>query len=165
MSAARRLRSEVFVHTPFHQFGEPYLPSFPLLPDHRPQPAPDPLFQPFQHRRRLTPPEVAEPSPQIAVQFLDHPFDADPSSPARQFPYPILESLHRLRRDPPLWFTIRGEAESQELPLPWPRHRTLPSIDLKLQLGSQKTCEACHHPLSRTPAANVDITVVRVPRE
>src|SRR6516225_1717247 len=45
-----------------------------LLPDRRPQSAPDPLLKADQHRRRLTLPAIADPALQIPGQFFGHPF-------------------------------------------------------------------------------------------
>src|SRR5207247_1850413 len=82
----------------------------------RPQPAPNPLLKALQHGWGLALSEIADPSPEIPGEFLDHPFRADPPCPARQFPDPLLEPQHRFRRNPPLRFPVEGEATAQNLP-------------------------------------------------
>ena len=124
-----------------------------------------PLLKTLQHRRRLTFPEIPDPAFQILGQFFGHPFDADTPRPARQFPNPLLKSKNRLRRDPPLWLPIAGEAEAQKLPLPWSRYRTLLLVHLELQLRRDERRKARHHSFPGPPATNVDIAIVRVPRK
>src|SRR5713226_3880574 len=51
---SREGRSDV----PLAQLLKPHLAALPLLPNHGSQPAPDPFFQPVQHRRRLAEAEV-----------------------------------------------------------------------------------------------------------
>jgi len=104
MSAARGLRGQIFAHTPFLPFREPYRSPLPLLPNRRPEPASGPLLKTLPHRRRLTFPQITQPAPPILGQFLGHPFDAYAPGPSRQFPNLRLEPEHRFRRDPPLGF-------------------------------------------------------------
>lgn len=54
---------------------------------------------------------------EVPGQFLDHRFDAHASRPARQFPYPLLEPVHRFGRNPPPRFPTHREAEARKLPL------------------------------------------------
>jgi hypothetical protein len=61
------------------------------------------------------------------------------SCPARQFPYPLLKPVHRLRRNPPLWYACVREAKAQELPFPWARRRALLRIHLELELHSEES--------------------------
>src|SRR4029077_13853305 len=55
-----------------------------------------------------------------------------------------------------------GEAEPKKLPLLRSRHRALGLIDLQFELLRNESCDALHHPLTRSFAANIDVTVVRV---
>src|SRR3970282_1934269 len=109
-------------HTPLPHFRKSPPAPLPLPPDRRPQPAPDPLVQFLQHRGGFAFPEIASPPPQVAAQILGHSFDAHPTRPPRQLPYPLLESRHCLRRNTPFRLLRRCEAESQELSLPLGRH-------------------------------------------
>ena len=117
-SASRRFGGENLAHAPFPQFSKPHRSPLPLRPDRRPKPAPEPLLKVGQHRRRLTLPEVADPAPQIPGPFFGHPFRTHAARPSRQFPNPLGESKPRLRRDPPLGFSIRRETESPEISAP-----------------------------------------------
>jgi len=120
---------------------------------------PEPLLKTQQHRRRFTLAEVADPTPQIPGQFLGHPLDAHPSRPARQFPYPLLEPVHRFRCYAPLWYACARKAEAQKLPRPWPGHRALLFVDLEFERRGEESLEALHHPFPGPLATNVDITV------
>src|SRR4051794_17714870 len=116
MATSRRLGGEFPADAPLPQFRKAYRSSLPLLPDRRPQPAPEPLLKILQHLRRFAFSEVSDPAPQIPGQFLGHPFDAHTPRPSRQLPNPLLESQYRLRRNPPPWLHPAREAETQKLP-------------------------------------------------
>src|SRR5579863_3357841 len=164
MSAARRLRGEIFAHSPFPQFREPDRTSLPLFPDRRAKPAPEPSFKLLQHRRRFALPEIADPAPQVAGQFFSHPFRAHTACPPRQFPHSPLEPVHRFRRYPPLWYACVSKAESQKLPLPGPRYRTLLLVHLELELRRDESRDALHHSFPGPSATDVYITIIRIPR-
>ena len=53
---------------------------------------------------------------------------------ARKLGNPLLETIYRLWRNPPLRLFPARKAESQKLPLPGPRHRTLLLVHLELEL-------------------------------
>src|SRR5436190_14255386 len=165
MAAARRCSGEFFANAPLPQFSEPHLSPLPLLPDHRPQPAPDPAFKFIQHRGRLAVAEISNPASEIAAQLLGHSLHFYASRPPRQFPNLLFESEHRLRRDSPFWFPIRREAKPQKLPFPGPGHRTLLLVHLELELRRDESCDALHHSFSCPSASDVHITVVRVPHK
>src|SRR5262249_55554744 len=165
VSAARRLGGEFFAHSPLPQFGESHRSPIPLLPQHRPHPAPGPRLKPLQHRGCLTLAEIADPAAKITAQLLGHLLHVHAPRPSRHFPDFRFEPEHRFRRNPPLWFPIRRETEAQKLPLPWPRHRTLLLVYLELELRRDESCDAPHHSLPGPPAANVHVTVVRISRE
>src|SRR5439155_22622850 len=84
---------------------------------------------------------------------------------SRQFPDPLLEPQHRLRRNPPLRFLVEGEAKAQKLPFSRLGHRTLLRVHLELELRGDESRDALHHPFPGPPAANVNVTIVRIPRE
>src|SRR5262249_40263844 len=137
----------------------------PLLPDHRPEPVPDPLLKVYQHRWRLASTEVSDPASQIAAQLLGHLLHAHAPRPPRQFPNLRLEPEHRFGRNPPSRLPVPGKAEAQKLPFPWPCHRTLLLVHLALELRRDESRNAGHHALPRPSAANVDIAIIRIPRE
>src|ERR1700733_13146893 len=163
MSATGRLSGQIFAHTPLAYLGEAHRTPLPLLPNRRPQPPPEPLFKTFQHRRRFAFAEISDPAAQIRRQFFRHSLHADTSRPARQFPNPLFEPVHRFRRDSPLWYACVRKAETQKLSNPWSRHRTLLLVDLELKLCRQESRDASHHPFPRSSAANVNIAIVRIP--
>src|SRR6185312_9996865 len=165
VSASRRSGGKVFIHVPLPQFGKPPRSSFPLLPDHRPQPASGPLLKTLQHRRCLALAKIANPAAKISAQFLSHPLHFHPSRPLRQFPNLRFESKNRLGRYPPFRILIRRETEAQKLPFPWPCHRTLLLVHLELELRRDEPRDARHHSLPCPPATDIDVTVIRVPRE
>jgi hypothetical protein len=165
VGAARRCGGKVWAHSPFPQFGKSLRSALPLLPDDRTQSASGPLLEAFEHTRCFAVAEVADPASQIAGQLLGHLLGAHTARPARQFPDSLLKAEHRFRRDPPLGCFRTREAEPQELPLPWPCHRTLLSVHLELKLGGDESREAAHHPFPGSPASNVNVAVVRIPRK
>src|SRR5512132_1853435 len=110
MAATRRCSGEFFADAPLPQFSEPHPSPLPLLPDHRPKPAPEPAFKFIQHRGRLAVAKISDPTAKIAAQLLGHSLHLDASRPPRQLPNLLFESEHRLRRDSPFWFPTRREA-------------------------------------------------------
>src|SRR5262249_50247396 len=58
-----------------------------------------------------------------------------------------------------------GKAEAQKRSVASYRHRALRRVDLEFQPRREEERDAFHHPLSRSAAANVHITVVRIPHE
>src|SRR5580692_7845499 len=101
---------QVFAHSPFAKFFESRSSALPLLPHHRPKSAAQPRFKTFQHRRRLTLPEVAEPAAQIGCGIGNHLGQADASGSARQFSNPLLEADGGLGGHPPPWFSLARKA-------------------------------------------------------
>jgi hypothetical protein len=77
----------------------------------------------------------------------------------RQFPNPLLEPLHRRRRNTPFRRLGTREAEAQKLPFPRLGHRTFRLIHLELELRANESREAFHHSFPRPSAAHVDVTV------
>jgi len=64
-----------------------------------------------------------------------------------------------------LWVRNELGAKPQELPLPWPCHRTLLLVHLELELGGDESRKALHHPFPGSAAANVNVAIVRIPRK
>ena len=65
MGTARRLGSQVTSNAPLVNFRKLLAPLLPLLPDRRPQSAPEPRINGFQYRGRQAEAKVASPSPQV----------------------------------------------------------------------------------------------------
>ena len=78
---------------------------------------------------------------------------------------PLFEPVHRFRRDAPLWYACARQAEAQKLACPWPSHRTLLAVNPELEFRRDELRNAFHHTLTRPAAANINITVIRIPRE
>src|SRR6202044_1238279 len=106
--------------------------------------------------------EVAAPSDEVWLQFLDNLRQTEPSCSAGLLPEPRLECVEGLWRDTPLATVIR-DAEPQELALLRSRHRTLRLVDLQPQLRGQEPAHRGHDPLAGTATAHIDVAVVRVP--
>src|SRR5438874_76746 len=87
------------------------------------------------------------------------------------FARPVISRIFRLNRSTAFGaitrLTLRTsrKAEPQKLPLLRSCHRTLRLIYLELELLCDELRDALHHPLPRPLAANVDITVIRIPNE
>ncbi len=82
--------------------------------------------------------------------------------PSRDVSHPRLEPIHGLRRERAgdLWTGREGEPE--KLSILRSRHRTLGRIDRELELRSDESRDAVHHPATRPFAADVDVAVVRI---
>src|SRR5712692_10299150 len=165
VSTARRLGGELGVHSPLRQLREPHRTTLPLLPQKRAKPSPCPLVKIYQHGRSLAEAEITLPSSEIAAQFPGHLLDAHSACPSRQLPNSFSESEDRFGRYAPLRLATQSEAESEKLPLPWPRYRALLLVDLEFQLRRDEPRDTGHHSLPGSPTADVDITVVRVSGE
>src|SRR5205823_7461365 len=76
-----------------------------------------------------------------------------------------LKPIQGLRRNGAFDLRTGCEAEPEKLPLLRSCHRTLRLIHLELELLRDELRNALHHPLPRSLAANVDITVVRISNE
>src|SRR5438552_8413321 len=164
-TAASGIRRQFLAHAPPDQFRKPLAACLPLSPESASHTPPNPRIQTWQHRRGLTEAEIASPAPQIPGQFLHHPLHALPPTLLRDFPYPLLETVYRFRRNLALRLFPARKAESQELSLLRFRHRTFRLVHLELQLFGDESLPALHHPLPRPLAAYVDVTVVRIPHE
>src|ERR1700679_1392765 len=77
----------------------------------------------------------------------------------------LLEPIQCLRRDRALGFRTGSKAEPGKLPFLRSRHRAPRLIHLELELLSDRSRNALHHPLTRLLAANVDVAIVRIPNK
>src|SRR5260370_33149581 len=95
---------------------------------------------------------------------MDHSDEAYAPCPPREFPDSLLESRHRFRREAPLrWLVIR-EAETQEFPFPWSRHRPLLAVHSKVKLRREESRHAAHHSFTGSPTRGLDVAVIRLAR-
>jgi hypothetical protein len=83
----------------------------------------------------------------------------------------VISRIRRLNRSKALGAITRltsgpaVKAEPEKLPFLRSCHRTLRLIHLELELLRDELRNALHHPLPRSLAADVDITVVRISNE
>src|SRR6516164_6160872 len=134
---------------------------FPLDPRDAAKAPPDPAVKRWQ-LARLAEAEVAGPSPQVWDQLADHPLQADPSVPPGQLADPVFEPGHGLPGNTP---PVVPDGEAEERPLPRPGDGTLFRVDLQLETPFDETGQARHDPPASRVAADVDVTVIRVPHE
>ena len=86
--------------------------------------------------------------------------------PPGQLADPAFEPGHGLVGDaPPEQRTVVLDREAEERPLPRPGNRTLCRIDLKLETSFDEAGQARHDPPAGLFAADVDVTVIRVPHK
>ena len=88
-----------------------------------------------------------------------------PACPARQFPNPLLEPVHRFRRDPPLWLPDSVKLNPRNFRSQGRATALFCWFTLSLSFARDESREALHHSFPGPPAANVDIAVVRIPRK
>src|SRR5215469_777059 len=131
---------------------------FPLPPKSGPESQPDPAGEGYQHLRRLAEAEIAAPA--IRGQLFHCRLDADTLGPSRDLPDSLLEPLQGFRRDDALDLRTSRDAEPKELPFLRSCHRALRFIYLELLCDEARN--ALHHPLTRSLAPNINVTVVRV---
>ena len=132
-------------------------PTLPLTPDGGTKPTPYPLVEAAQHRGRLTEPEVAPPSNEVARQLRNKTRETDALRAARQLPNPRLEPCQRLRRKAQLGPPTNREAETQKASPRRTSHRALGRVHPQSQTPGKEACHACHHPLARPPRPHVDV--------
>src|SRR5215470_15515648 len=165
MGAARRFCGKVRPDVPFAEFRKARAPTLPLLPEHRPKSAPEPLIKAFQRRGCLAEAEVASPPTQVRREFLRSLLHADSSRPARKFSNPSFEPQERFRRNAPARLLAARKAESQKLPVLRSRHCTLRLIHFEFELRGEEPSDTFHHPFPGSLAADVDVVIVRVAYE
>ena len=96
---------------------------------------------------------------------MDHPGEIYPPCPPRKFPDSLFESHDPFRRQAPLRLLVIREAESQEFPFPWSRHRTLRAVHSQLELRREESRHAAHHSFASSPTADVNVAVIRISGE
>src|SRR5215469_2058001 len=165
MGAPRCFSRKVSPDIPFAKFCKPPATAPPLLPDHRPQSASEPLIKILKHRGCLAETEVAAPSTQVLRECLRSLLHADPSCPASQLSNALLKPQDCFRRNAPLRFLAARKAESEKLPSPRPSHCALRLVHLEFELRGEKPSDTFHHPLPGSLAADVDVAIVRVTYE
>lgn len=165
MRAAGGLRRQVPADAAASQFGEASTTTLPLLPGDGAQPPPDPFVKCAQHRGRLAEAKIAAPANQVDGQLLDDLREASSARASRQFSDLRLEAGQRLRRDAPSWLFPAGEAEAQELADAGLGDRALGFVDLQLEALGEELLDADQDPLTRLPAAHIDVAVIGVAHE
>jgi hypothetical protein len=109
--------------------------------------------------------EIADPAPHIRGQLFHCRFDADTLGPARDPPGSSLEPFQSFWRDDALDVRTDCKAEPEELPFLRSCHRALRLVYLDFELVGDEVRNALHHPLTRSLATKVNVTVVRVANE
>ena len=126
--------------------------TLPLTPDGGTKPTPYPLVEAAQHRGRLTEPEVAPPSNEVARQLRNKTRETDALRAARQLPNPRLEPCQRLRRKAQLGPPTNREAETQKASPRRTSHRALgprsPSVSDAGQGSLSRLPSPAHPPAS-----------------
>src|SRR5215207_5816386 len=128
----------------------------------RPGAATDPASESDQHLGRFAEAEIAAPAPHIRGQLFHCRLDADALGPSRDLPDSLLEPFQRFGRNHALDVRTDRKAEPEELPFLRSCHRTLCLFYLELELLRDEARDALHHPLTRSFAADVNVTVVRI---
>src|SRR6267143_6587729 len=93
---------------------------------------------------------------------MDHLGETYPPGPTRKFPNSLLEPCCRFRRQAPLRLLVIREAETQEFPFPWSRHRTLLPVHSQLELRREESRHAAHHSFAGPPTADVNVAIIRI---
>src|SRR5947208_8460666 len=136
----------------------------PLDPDDATQAPSDPAIQRWQ-LVPLAEAEIPGASPHKRVQVGDHLLQADAPMPPRQFANPVFEPGHGLVGDAPTEYRVILDREAEERPVPRPGDSTLLRVDLQLKPPFDEAGQARHDPSTSLFAADVDVTVIRVPHE
>src|SRR5467141_3460746 len=136
----------------------------PLDPDDATQTPSDPAIQRWQ-LAPLAEAEVPGPTPHKRVQVGDHLLQADAPMPPRQFANPVFEPGHGLVGNAPPECRIILDREAEERPVPRSGDGTLLGVDLQLEAPFDEAGQARHDPPAGLFAADVDVTVIRVPHE
>src|SRR6202022_2418832 len=103
--------------------------------------------------------------PRIPRKFLPHWAEAHAAHPSGELPDSRFEPVQRLHGEAPLRSSAMRKAEAQKRPLPCRRHRAFRRVDFEFQPRRDEERDARHHAMSRSGAANVHITVVRITYE
>src|SRR5215831_5131416 len=136
----------------------------PLDPRDATQAPPNPAVQRWQ-LVPLAEAKVTGPAPHERVQVGNHPLQTDAPVPPRQLTDPVFEPGHGLVGDAPPEQRVVPDREAKERPLPRSGDGTLLRVDLKLEAAFDEVGQACHDPSACLFAADIDVTVIRVPHE
>ncbi len=110
--------------------------------------------------------ETAVPGPpHEGVQVGDHLLQADAPIPPGQFANSVFEPGHGFVGDAPPEHRVILDREAEERPVPRPGDGTLFRVDLQLEASFDEAGQARHDPPAGLFAADVDVTVIRVPHE
>src|ERR1022692_4251493 len=164
-TAAGGIARQPLSHPQFQQRCSATARCLSLPPQSRPESQPDPAGQANQHFRCFAESEIAAPAPHIRSQFLHRRLHADAFCPSRDLPDSSLKPIQGLWRNDALDLWASRKAEPEKLPFLRSCHRTLRLIYLELELLRDELRDALHHPLPRSLATNVDVTVVRISNE
>src|ERR1700730_1363044 len=136
----------------------------PLDPGDATQAPSDPAVQRWQFVP-LAETEVPGPTPHERVQVGNHLLQADAPMPPGQFANPVFEPGHGLVGDASPEHRIILDREAEERPVPRSVDGTLLRVDLQLEASFDEAGQARHDPPAGLFAADVDVTVIRVPHE
>src|ERR1700730_12643035 len=136
----------------------------PLDPGDATQAPSDPAIQRWQ-LVPLAEAEVPGPTPHERVQVGDHLLQADAPMPPGQFANSVFEPGHGLVGDASPEPRIILDREAEERPVPRSGDGTLLRVDLQLEASFDEAGQARHDPPAGLFAADVDVTVIRVPHE
>jgi hypothetical protein len=85
--------------------------------------------------------------------------------PPRQFANPVFEPDHGLLGNAPPERRVILDREAEERPVPWSGDGTLLRVDLQFEAPFDEAGQARHDPPAGLFAADVDVTVIRIPHE
>src|SRR5712664_4538722 len=136
----------------------------PLDPGDATQAPSDPAIQRWQ-LVPLAEAEVPGPTPHERVQVGDHLLQADAPMPPRQFANSVFEPGHGLIGNAPPKRRVILDREAEERPVPRSGDGTLLGVDLQFEAPFDEAGQARHDPPAGLFAADVDVTVIRVPHE
>src|SRR5580704_12061083 len=136
----------------------------PLDPGDATQAPSDPAIQRWQ-LAPLAEAEVAGPTAYKRVEVGDHLLQADAPMPPGQFANPVFEPGHGLLGNAPPERRVILDREAEERPVPRSGDGTLLRVDLQFEAPFDEAGQARHDPPAGLFAADVDVTVIRVPHE
>ena len=135
----------------------------PNVPEVTAQTATNPGVEFFKQRAHLGKTKVRLPAekkgPQVVYNHLHSPSEGSESL----FPNALLHCIERLRTDFSPQPTIKRESEKG--PLPWPSDRAFRLVDRELKPVRKKSGDALQDSFPSLSAADVNVTVVRIPHK
>jgi hypothetical protein len=160
-----RAGRKIMTETELPQSSVSCLPCSPLLAGGRAYTTSNPLIETVQHGRGLAEAEIALPSLKVAAQLSNHGLDADAPSSTSKGSDSSLEPGHSFGRESALRQLPVRKAEPEEFPLPRSRHSTFLPVHLQLELTFKESRQPSHQALPCSPAAYIDVAVVRIPNK